>query len=473
MQSCKLFQTTVLAAGYVLILALGGSGQSEAQSKGQSEAQSAPAASCAPAQDGSNPCPRVLYRSPAQPLSMMATVGKAMFFDPALSGAGKLSCASCHVPSLHYGPGGNAPVFQGGPDGKREGRRAIPTLTYLERQPPFSIGPDDAVADDISPTIAVPAKGGAHAAKSAANTAASAANLVPQGGLFLDGRADTLLQQVHGPMFDPDEMAASEEKVATRLQTVAYAAPLRDLAGIRGRKSPDFLLSEGLFALARYQIEAQEFHPYSSKFDAWLEGKAKFSPSERAGYLLFNDPKKGNCAACHVDTVGEDGLPPLFTDHQYEALAAPRNMALQHTHDAAYYDLGVCDQKPDGRKTLAPYCGMFATPTLRNSATRQTFFHNGVFHSLDEVLDFYALRDSEPDRFYPRGPDGAVQSYNDIPPAYRANVDTADAPFGRKPGAAPPLTVEERKEIIAFLQTLTDGWAVSRVPRTDQAPLTP
>ncbi|WP_244463256.1 cytochrome-c peroxidase [Acetobacter orleanensis] len=425
---------------------------------GQGSAQPAAGPSCSPATDGSNPCPRKLHIHAQQPLSTMATVGQAMFFDPSLSGSGKFSCASCHVPALHYGPAGKTAVFMGGAAGDREGRREIPSLTYLERQPPFSIGPDDAVADDVAPTIAVPVTGGAHAAKSAINTASSATNLVPQGGLFLDGRADTLHQQASGPMFDPDEMAGSPEKVSARLKTADYAAPLRALAGIRGQKSSDFLLSEGLFALARYQIENQAFHPYSSKFDAWLQGNARFTPIEREGYMLFNDPKKGNCAACHVDTVRADGLPPLFTDHQYEALAAPRNPALQHTHDAGYYDLGVCDQKPGGRKDLAPYCGMFATPTLRNTATRNTFFHNGVFHSLDDVMDFYVLRDLEPERFYPRGPDGKVQAYNDIPAAYQGNVDKTDAPFDRKPGQAPALTKAERNAIIAFLKTLTDGW---------------
>ncbi|GAN60624.1 cytochrome-c peroxidase [Acetobacter cibinongensis] len=450
MRSFKLFQSTFLVTGCAALLALGLAGYANAQPTGGQ--------SCNPTADGSNPCPRKLHVHTQQPLSTMATVGKAMFFDPALSGSGKLSCASCHVPSLHYGPAGNTSVFMGGVTGNREGRREIPSLTYLERQPPFSIGPDDAVADDVAPTIAVPVGGGAHAAKSASNTVNSATNLVPQGGLFLDGRADTLHQQASGPMFDPDEMAGLPEKVTARLQTADYAAPLRDLAGVRGRKSSDFLLSEGLFALARYQIEDQKFHSYSSKFDSWLQGKARFSPIERQGYLLFNDPQKGNCAACHVDTVRGDGLPPLFTDHQYEALAAPRNPALTHTRDASYYDLGVCDQKSGGRKDLAPYCGMFATPTLRNVATRHTFFHNGVFHSLEDVMDFYVMRDLEPGRFYPRGPDGKVQIYNDIPTAYQGNIDKSDAPFDRKPGEKPALNEAERKAIIAFLQTLTDGW---------------
>ena len=73
-------------------------------------------------------------------------------------------------------------------------------------------------------------------------------------------------------------------------------------------------------------------------------------------------------------------------------------------------------------------------------------------------MDFYVLRDLEPGRFYPKGPDGKVQAYNDIPAVYQGNIDKSDAPFDRKPGEAPALNEAERKAIIAFLQTLTDGW---------------
>lgn len=228
------------------------------------------------------------------------------------------------------------------------------------------------------------------------------------------------------------------------------------MAGLTGQASSQFLLDEAMFALARYQIEEPSFHSYSSKFDAWLEGKEKFTPLERQGYLAFNDPMKGNCAACHLDTMQSNGLAPLFTDHQYEALGAPRNMELQQDKTASYYDLGVCDRQPDGRKTLSSYCGMFATPTLRNTATRHAFFHNGVFHSLKEVLNFYVLRDLKSAQFYPKDKNGHIKAYNDLPHQYRQNLDTTDAPFDRKPSDAPALTEKEREAIIAFLGTLTD-----------------
>ena len=69
------------------------------------------------------------------------------------------------------------------------------------------------------------------------------------------------------------------------------------------------------------------------------------------------------------------------------------------------------------------YCGMFLTPTLRNVATRHVFFHNGVFHALQEVLDFYNFRDTEPQRVYPAPRTGRWRSSTTFRRRYRANVD--------------------------------------------------
>lgn len=104
------------------------------------------------------------------------------------------------------------------------------------------------------------------------------------------------------------------------------------------------------------------------------------------------------------------------------------------------------------------YCGMFLTPTLRNVATRHVFFHNGVDHTLQEVMNFYDFRDTDPGKIYPLGPDGKVEKYNDIPARYRANADVVDPPFDRKLGEAPAMTEADMRDIIAFLGTLTDGY---------------
>lgn len=402
---------------------------------------------CNPAPDGSNPCPVTLLRPPSVPLSAMARLGKSLFFDTGLSGSGRLSCASCHVPGAHYAPDTAVVFAQGGRAMDRHGGRAVPSLTYRERQPPFSIGPDNATSETPAPSAPDP-NPRQRAGKSADQTGTSALAMVPQGGLFWDGRADTLQTQAEGPLFDPDEMAATRPEVIARLKTAPYSADLRRLAGPGA--SDTMLVAEALFALARYQIEAPDFHPYSSRFDAWLEGRTRLTREEADGYMLFNDPAKGNCAACHLSAVDADGRPPLFTDHQYEALAAPR----QKLAAAGRFDLGLCAA---GRQDIGPvtaYCGFFRTPSLRNSATRRVFFHNGAFSTLRQVMDFYVLRDITPEKFYPRRPDGTVALYNDLPDRYWSNIDKSDAPFGAR--KAPALTPAERDKIVSFLQTLTD-----------------
>jgi cytochrome c peroxidase len=385
----------------------------------------------------------------------MAQLGRLVFFDPTLSSSGALSCASCHSPQHAYGPPGDLPVMEGGRALTLQGVRAVPSLMYLERQPNFSIGPDDAETE--SAATPSPAPRASNIVKSAQNTTQSAQNLVPQGGLFWDGRVNTLQSQALEPLLNPLEMdGGSVVRIAQKLRRAPYAGRFAQLFGPQIFERAGNVVSEALFAVARYQIEDPSFHPYSSKYDAWLEGKARFSPAEARGYVLFRDPNGANCAACHLDRPDANGLPPLFTDHQFEALGAPRNPALAANRNPHYFDLGICGPVRSDLKHATPYCGMFLTPTLRNVATRHTFFHNGVYHTLQQVLDFYDFRTTRPQRVYRHG------AVDDLPPAFRANLDTADAPFDRTPAQGPPLTARQERDIIAFLQTLTDGYRPAR-----------
>ncbi|MBU9640268.1 cytochrome-c peroxidase [Burkholderia gladioli] len=406
---------------------------------------------------GANPHPVVLQRPAVQPLSAVALLGKSLFNDPMLSASGKLSCASCHSASHAYGPPNDLDVQLGGQDMKLEGYRPPPSLMYLYRQPNFSIGPD-AGENDAAPTVQQLASQNAGVVKAQKTAGVSAApQMVPQGGLFWDGRADTLQQQAFGPLLNPVEMANTNgADVAKRVENSRYAGPLKQLFGANLFNDPQLAISEVMFAIARYQIEDQSFHPYNSKYDRWLEGKAHLTHAELHGLRLFNDPDKANCAGCHLSKPSQDGLPPMFTDYQYEALAVPRNTALAQNKDPAFYDIGVCGPFRSDLKDQSQYCSMFLTPTLRNSATRHVFFHNGIYHDLQHVMDFYNERNTNPGKFYPRGADGKVHKYDDIPARYLANVDVTDAPFDRKFGDQPAMTQDDIKDIIAFLQTLDD-----------------
>ena len=206
---------------------------------------------------------------------------------------------------------------------------------------------------------------------------------------------------------------------------------------------PDAVVRGLTLALEAYQRTAPEFHPFSSKYDAFLQGKTTLSAQERRGLALFDDPEKGNCANCHPDTTSPRGAPPAFTDFGHVAIGVPRNRALASNRDPTHFDLGLCGPDRTDLARHSDFCGAFITPTLRNVATRRSFFHNGVFHSLREVMAwFYVQRDTQPARWYPRNADGSVRKFDDLPPQYRDNVN-AEVPFKPTDAHRPRLNARE------------------------------
>ncbi len=277
--------------------------------------------------------------------------------------------------------------------------------------------------------------------------------------LFWDGRGATLQRQALAPLFNPAEMAnESVAAVAVKLNRAPYASRFEVLFGAAAVATPERLVDEAMFAVARFELEDPSFHPYDSKYDAWVEGKVALSPTELRGLRIFEAKDRGNCAACHLDRPGKDGRPPTFTDYEYEALGAPRNVRLRVDANPRFHDLGLCGPERADLSSQRRYCGLFRTPTLRNVATRHVFFHNVVYHTLEDALTFYTLRDTHPERIYPTGSTGKVEKFDDLPAAYRSNVDTIDPPLDRHAGDLPALTSRDIRDLAAFLRTLTDGY---------------
>ena len=428
---------------------------------GATHAQASTAAlATATAGRGINPDPVELRLPPDRPLSAVARLGRLMFFDSTLSASGRQSCASCHAPAYGYNPPNGQALQPGGTHMGQVGFRPPPSLAYLYRQQPFSIGPDAGeVEAPVNLAALARAAGKTARAQKVAGNAPAKVPMVPMGGLFWDGRAASFQRQALAPMLNPVEMAnTSIGQVAARLAASPYRGQFQQLFGQDILKQPDRLVSEAMFAISRFETEDASFHRFTSKYDAWLQGKARLDAAEMRGLTLFNEPQKGNCAACHLSKVSADRLPPLFTDTQYEALGVPRNTALPMNRDPHFHDLGLCGPFRHDLARQTRYCGMFITPTLRNVDRRRVFFHNGIYRTLRQVLDFYNLRAVAPEKIYPRGADGRPALYDDLPAAYHANVDTMDAPFDRHVGDQPPLSDRDIQDIIAFLHTLDDGY---------------
>jgi cytochrome c peroxidase len=371
----------------------------------------------------------------------LAAVGRRMFVDPALSASGRMSCASCHSPAHAFGPPNGEPVQRGGTAMDEPGVRAVPSLRYLQLAPAF-----------IEHYFESEEEGD------------ESVDAGPTGGLNWDGRVDRGRDQVRIPLFSPFEMAShGPSAVVDAVARAPYASELRALFGNDVFARDEAAMRAIGEAFEAYEQTPDEFYPYTSKYDAVLRGDATLTPEEQRGLALFEDPGKGDCARCHFSQLGRNHELPQFTDYSLVAIGVPRNPAIPGNADPTYYDLGMCGPLRTDLAGRAEYCGRFMTPTLRNAATRQVFFHNGAFHSLRNVVEFYAERDTNPEKWYPRGPDGRVTKFDDLPERYQSNIDM-DPPFGRRPGDPPALTPEEVDDIVAFIGTLTDGYEATREP---------
>jgi cytochrome c peroxidase len=369
----------------------------------------------------------------------LETLGRALFFDPSLSASGRMSCATCHDPQRAFGPSNALAVQLGGKDVQQPGVRTVPSLKYLQSVPPFTdhyFESDDEGDDSIDNG--------------------------PTGGLTWDGRVNRGRDQALIPLLSPFEMAnASPADAVARLRDGEYAGALRKLFGDDIFTDPERAFSGIAEALEVFQQDYRAFYPYSSKYDAFLAGRATLTAQEARGLALFDDPKKGNCGNCHRSQRGKDGTPPQFTDYGMIAVGLPRNRAIPANADPNYFDLGLCGPLRTDLLGHSEYCGRFITPTLRNVALRQSFFHNGVVHRLREAVAFYVERDTDPAKWYPQNAAGQVQKFDDLPEAYRANVNM-EPPFGGRPGDPPTLSASEIDAVVAFLNTLTDGYEPKR-----------
>ncbi len=189
-------------------------------------------------------------------------------------------------------------------------------------------------------------------------------------------------------------------------------------------------------AIASFE-QSSEVNSFSSKFDYFIAGETTLSSQEQRGLDLFNRPDKGNCAACHPSTSNDASIPPLFTDFSYDNLGTPGNPNspfLSQSADANPEGTSFVDFGLGGELALNTENGKFKVPSLRNVALTTPYMHNGVFNTLEAVLDFYSDRDS----------DGVI-------PEVAENVNHDEL-------GALNLSANEKADIIAFLKTLSDGY---------------
>jgi cytochrome c peroxidase len=350
-------------------------------------------------------------------------LGQRIFFDKGLSEPRGQSCASCHDPATAFSdPIAHSPTSRG-VNKTLFGPRNTPSAMYASFSPTFRAGDEN---------------GGY------------------LGGQFRDGRANTLEDQAKGPFLNPVEMAnPSAQAVVDKLRLAPYAALFESVYG-KGvfddtSKAYDSLVD----ALATFE-RTKVFAPFSSKYDAWQQGKASLTDAELRGLAAFNAEDKGNCASCHMTVSSrKDGRKSVFTDFGYDNLGVPRNPAnrfytlpAQYNPDGwNYIDIGL------GNVVLRDFVrGQFKAPTLRNIAVTGPYTHNGYFKTLRGVVDFYNTRDVKPVCPDPLTSEAKALKMGCWP------VAEVPETVNRASMGNLGLTEQEVDDIVAFMGTLTDGW---------------
>jgi cytochrome c peroxidase len=216
---------------------------------------------------------------------------------------------------------------------------------------------------------------------------------------FWDGRAASLEQQSLMPIAHPDEMGLPIKEAVARLNADAN---YRKLFLRIFKQLPNSRNLAAAFAAFERTLETD-----SSHFDAYIDDLASFTESEERGRKLFIS-EKTKCFECHRG--------PDFTDDSFRNIGLFDGDAL---NDSGRYR--ITRKKAD--------LGKFKTPGLRNVAITAPYMHNGMFNTLEEVIDYY------------NNPGAFVVS--------PVNMDTLmGVPLG--------LSRQEKTDLVAFLKTLTD-----------------
>lgn len=291
-------------------------------------------------------------RTALEPLEQL---GAKLFVDVDLSLNRMQSCATCHNPDSAFADPRSSKAGRAvstGDDGLSLGDRNTPSLMYAHFTPPLTKRNDGTFV----------------------------------GGLFWDGRADTLEEQAKGPLLNPVEMAMPDAaSVAERIaEKDEYVVRLKALFGPDVLGDPERTLEAVAQALAAYQ-RTSEFSPFDSRYDRWLRGEAQLTSQEEFGRIVF---VTWNCHLCHKPMHMGDPNRELFTSFEYHNIGLPRNTRVRELNGKGmtYVDAGLRDGAPVSDETQF---GKFKVPTLRNIAVTAPYMHNGVFDNLKTAIQFY------------------------------------------------------------------------------------
>jgi len=292
-------------------------------------------------------------------------LGKKLFADPVLSGTASRSCASCHKPNMAF-------------------------------------------TDGLVKNIDITGKG------TIARNTPTLLNAALQPALFYDLRAASLEDQALAVVQSKTEMHGDMKISATKLwQDKQYRELFTAAYPNKSRTAIDTL--EVMNALGSY---IRSLITLNSRFDQYMQGNEKaMNRTELNGFNLFMG--KARCGTCHYMPLFNGTFPPKFNRIEAEVIGVPKSK----TDKSIDPDMGLYAIQP-----LPHYKYAFKTTTVRNAAQTAPYMHNGVFTTLEEVIDFYNKGG------------GAGEGI-------RVNNQTLTA-------TPLHLTEKEKKELIAFIKAL-------------------
>ena len=259
-------------------------------------------------------------------LAEIKKIGKLLFYDPILSGNNKRSCASCHKPTEFFTDTTLVTAFQF--DGQQHVPRNTPSLV-------------NAVFNHL---------------------------------VMYDGKHIALQGQAKDVIQNPIEMNSNEKELLKKLLSCKeYKDAFKKFAQYTPEEK-DISLTHIVSAITYYYAD---FSNYYSPFDDAMNNKGNLNSAEKSGFNLFMS--KAQCGTCHF-IPQFNGVKPPYVGSEFEVIGVPE--------DSAYKKLS-----PDkGRHVINSVDEMmnaFRTGTVRNAAHTKPYMHNGVFQTLEQVIDLY------------------------------------------------------------------------------------
>ncbi len=300
-------------------------------------------------------------------LAEVRAVGKQLFYDPIVSGNNARSCASCHKPKEYFTDTTVATALN------------FDRKTRLPRNTPTLI------------------------------------NVVYQHLIMLDGKHTTLHAQALDVMTNATEMSGTDNEILEKiLSCKEYKNAFKKLLKATPAEK-EINMQHVISAITFYY---GSFSNYYSPFDEAMNHNKPLGRDARNGFNIFMS--KGKCATCHF-VPQFNGVPPPYVGSEFEVIGTPA-------------DTGFTRPSEDkGRYMVNPAFetnGAFRTGTVRNAAHTKPYMHNGIFTTLDQLIDFYDAGG------------GAGR---------RLNVSNQTLPADSL-----RLTPVEKKELIAFIHSLSE-----------------